>query len=124
MLALTALFGVAVKYIIKRPRPEVTFVKEIGYSFPSAHAMLSLFTFGFLIYVLVKLIKNKALKISLVCLISSLILIVSFSRVVLGVHYLTDILAGWCIAIPFLIGTIIMCEHFLKNPIKFNKKHI
>ncbi len=121
-LAVSGLIGVAIKYIIRRERPIATHIEEIGYSFPSAHAMLTLFTLGFVCYVIYELIKNKALKYSLISLLSVIILVVSFSRIILGVHYFTDILAGWLVAIPFLNGAILTAEHFLKHPVKLNKR--
>jgi len=123
-LAVAGLMGVIVKYIIRRPRPETMHIEEIGYSFPSAHAMLSFLVLGFIIYVILKLIKNKSLKIILTILLSLTIICVGVSRVILNVHYFTDILAGWLIAYPILLASVLMCNHALKNPIRINKKHM
>ena len=70
------------------------------------------------------IIKNKSLKIIFTILLSLTIICVGVSRVILNVHYFTDILAGWLIAYPILLASIIMCNHALKNPIRINKKHM
>lgn len=117
MMLFASLFSVAVKYIIKRSRPENMLVEEIGYSFPSAHALLTFVVLGFVIYCVIKCIKNKTLKITISVVLSAVIALVGMSRVVLGVHHFTDVLAGWIIAIPILIASICMCNYFLKHPI-------
>lgn len=121
-LVFASLFNVLVKYIIRRDRPTNMAVEEIGFSFPSAHAMLTLVMLGFVIFIVIKLIKKKWLKIILSVLLSVIILFVGLSRVILGVHYFTDVLAGWIIAIPILIVAIVFCNYLLKNPVKTNKR--
>jgi len=90
----------SVKYLVQRPRPPYHLVKEIGFSFPSGHAMLSS-TFFWLLAGLALVFIMRAghltvAKRSLVLLGAFvLILIVCWSRVTLGVHYLSDVSAGF-----------------------------
>ena len=121
-LTFAALFNVVVKYIIRRDRPINMKIEEIGYSFPSAHAMLTMVVLGFVAYLVVKFVKNKWLKVGLTSLLGLVIFFVGLSRVILGVHYFTDVLAGWIIAIPILIAEISVCNFLIKNPIKPNKR--
>ena len=88
-----------IKQIVRRARPEhLMIIEETGFSFPSGHAMMTFAFFAILIHFVCKMVKNKTLKISLVSVFSLLILAIGFSRVYLGVHYLTDIVAGFLIS--------------------------
>ena len=93
-----------IKRIVERPRPlNLMIIKETGFSFPSGHTMMSFAFFGLLIWITAMLIKNKPLKISLISIFSVLVLMISFSRIYLGVHYLTDILAGWFVTLTIIL---------------------
>lgn len=92
------------KFLIRRSRPSVIhLVNERGYSFPSGHAMVSLAFYGLLIYLIYKNVDNKVVKWILITLLTLLIMIIGFSRVYLGVHYVSDIFAGFLISLSYLI---------------------
>ena len=97
------------KQIVRRIRPEhLMIIEETGFSFPSGHAMMTFAFFFLLAHFLWITIKNKPLKISLVVVCAVLIETVSFSRIYLGVHYLTDILAGWLLTLAILGSSLIV----------------
>lgn len=103
-LASVGLINYILKEIIQRPRPPIEFrmVQEASYSFPSGHAMASLAFYGLIIYYLSSYIKNNKIRnISFVGL-SVLIFLIGISRIYLGVHYASDILAGFLISIVYL----------------------
>lgn len=103
-LGISALLNQVLKYIIQRPRPtEFRIIDESGYSFPSGHSMVSAAFYGFLIYLIYKNVKNKHLKWGLITLLSLLTILIGISRIYLGVHYTSDVLAGFLIAISYLI---------------------
>lgn len=103
-LTLVFLLNQILKIIIARPRPYTnSIVEEMGYSFPSAHAMVSFGYYGFLIYLVYKNIENKKIKIPLITLLSLLIIFIGISRIYLGVHYATDVLGGFVIAFIYLV---------------------
>ena len=92
------------KFIVQRPRPTAyRIINETGYSFPSGHSMVSMAFYGFLIYLIHKNISNKTLKIILITMLSLLIVMIGLSRIYLGVHYLSDVLAGFLISLSYLI---------------------
>ena len=102
-LILVFLLNRILKFIIARPRPEILrLVPEDGYSFPSGHAMVSMGFYGFLIYLIYTKIKNKKIKYSLISFLGLLILFIGISRIYLGVHYFTDVIGGFVIAIIYL----------------------
>ena len=65
--------------------------------------MVSTAFYGLLIYIIYKKVKNPYLKISLIILLSLLIFCIGISRIYLGVHYTSDVLAGFLISISYLI---------------------
>lgn len=97
-----------IKNIVRRPRPleDLRLVEEDGFSFPSGHAISTITFYGFLIYLVLKNVKNKVLKIILTIILSVLILCIGISRIYLGVHYASDILAGLVLGVCFLLVLI------------------
>lgn len=103
-LIISTFLNLFLKNIIQRPRPdEFRLIFETGYSFPSGHSMISMAFYGFLIYLSIKYLKNKKLKIILITLLSVLIIFIGISRIYLGVHYTSDVLAGFMISVCYLI---------------------
>ena len=113
----TVLANQGLKHIIRRIRPEhIRLIKEKGYSYPSGHSMIAIATYGLLIYLVYKNVKNKLLKTILILLLLILILGIGISRVYLGVHYPTDVLAGFTIALPIIILIVgKIDDHFRGN---------
>lgn len=106
--------NVLLKNILHRPRPtEYRLIDESGYSFPSGHSMISMAFYGFIIYLIYKYVKNKYLKWSLITILSTLIVVIGISRIYLGVHYTSDVLAGFFIAISYLVIYIGMVNKFV-----------
>ena len=103
-LIIITILNQALKIIVQRPRPtEYRIINEAGYSFPSGHSMVSMAFYGFLIYLIYKNIKNKYLKISLIVILSLLIVMIGISRIYLGVHYTSDVCAGFLVSLSYLI---------------------
>lgn len=96
--------NIILKNFFVRPRPNINrLIEETGYSFPSGHAMANTAFYGMLIYIAYKKIKNKKLRNSICILLSILIFLIALSRVYLGVHYVSDVIAGISFSIAYLI---------------------
>ena len=98
------LFNLLLKEIVQRPRPTgYELIQEGGYSFPSGHSMVSMGFYGLLIYLSFTRIKNLKLRNVTCVLLGTLIFLIGFSRIYLGVHYASDVIAGFIISIIYLI---------------------
>jgi len=107
--AFVSVVNFLIKNLFKRARPEnLMLFKEFSFSFPSWHAMLTCFVFGVLIYFTLKYMKNKPFKIILTILFSVIILLMGFARVYLGVHYLSDVIAGLMLGFAFVLIFLVM----------------
>jgi len=113
-ISLTAFIAVLLKEITQIPRPSYSLIPEIGYSFASAHAMIATVFFSLIIHAYRNHFKGKFIKNSFVVLNVCAIMFVCLSRVYLGVHYMTDVLAG------FFIGLIISSM----SVIMYNRMHV
>ena len=103
-LVIPFLINTSLKYIFLRERPTlINLVVEHGFSFPSGHSCTSLAFYGFLIYLIYNNLNNKVLKFFLIILLVLLVLIICVSRIYLGVHYASDVLAGICLGFIVLI---------------------
>ncbi|MEO6908402.1 MAG: phosphatase PAP2 family protein, partial [Abditibacteriaceae bacterium] len=96
----SAALNVMLKGLFHRARPDlwVSPLPEFGYSFPSGHSMLSMA----LALVLVVLIWQTRWRWSVTVVNGVYVLAVGLSRLYLGVHYPSDVLAGWCISIAWV----------------------
>ena len=92
MLSLVPAYRI-VKYILGRPRPGIDFIHETGYSYPSGHTVAS-FTFFIGLYVFYQIWIQKEHNIPMLVVCVLLSSLVGISRMILGVHYLTDVLGG------------------------------
>lgn len=103
-LVIVTFLNIFLKNIIQRPRPDdFRLINETGYSFPSGHSMISMAYYGYLIYLIFKFVKNKKLKTFLITFLCILILTIGLSRIYLGVHYTSDVIAGFVLSVSYLI---------------------
>lgn len=102
------LIKVTIKNILQRARPEFhQLVQEGGYSFPSGHTMASITFYGMFAYIIwLNSPHRKGLRTTVAIVAPLIILLVGVSRIYLGVHYPTDVVAGYAIGGAWLITCI------------------
>ena len=104
------------KIIFLRPRPDVNnLILESGYSFPSGHSATGMAFYGYLIYLIYKYVNNKKIKIPLIIFLSLIIVAIGLSRIYLGVHYTSDVLGGFLLAIVYLIIFITISNKYIEK---------
>jgi undecaprenyl-diphosphatase len=87
------------KFAIERPRPDLVarLVEVNTTSFPSGHATLAAVTYLTLGALLSRVEARRRVKIYLLTVAMTLTFLIGVSRIYLGVHWPTDVLAGWCV---------------------------
>lgn len=111
------LLAQALKLAFSRPRPDL--VPHLAYvsssSFPSGHAMFSAVVYLTLGVLLAQLVKERALKAYFLGVACFLTFVVGLSRVYLGVHYPTDVLAGWAAGLAWALVCWMAASHLQRR---------
>jgi membrane-associated phospholipid phosphatase len=110
-MVIGGVLSVVLKVIVNRSRPvfsdPVTTVS--GYSFPSGHALNSMLCVGILVLILLPFLSRVGRVIGY-AVGAVVVLLTGYDRVALGVHYLSDVIAGWVVALACLAGTGVAFE--------------
>jgi undecaprenyl-diphosphatase len=106
----------ALKQFFHRQRPQLPIIKGIsGYSFPSGHALSSFIFCSILIYLVWKGNLRSAPKYILMAFLLLCALTIGLSRIVLNVHYATDVIGGFCLGIIWVIISFAILKKIRKN---------
>ena len=102
-LSLAGILIVSLKHLYQRPRPEILhLVEEEGFSFPSGHSLAVTLLIGSLIIIVGQRVKDRTVRLILQILLGIYLVSVIISRVYLGVHYPSDVLASLCLGLVIL----------------------
>lgn len=109
VLSMAGVINVLIKLVIQRPRPFFhPLVIENDYSFPSGHAMNSFVFYITLAYLVYRFTKNKKLTLFAVTIALLLIFLIGISRVYLGVHYPSDVIAGYIAGMCWFVSVLLI----------------
>jgi len=99
------LLNITLKLAFKRPRPVPFFnlSPPETYSFPSGHSLTSAVFFGALAAILAARIKSKRVQVAIWIVATAMFLLIGLSRIYLGVHYTTDVIAGFAAALIWIL---------------------
>jgi undecaprenyl-diphosphatase len=100
------LLSAGLKWLFDRPRPDAQWriVDAMTASFPSGHAMLGAIVYLTLGALLARLEPRHRMKAYIIAASMLLVMFIGLSRVYLGVHYATDVLAGWCAGLAWALA--------------------
>lgn len=103
------ILNLGLKVAFGRLRPEVALVAETGLSFPSGHSMLSMAAYGLIALVAARRLRSARAKRAVVASACVAVALVGISRVLLGVHYPTDVLGGFLASLAWvlLVGCLV-----------------
>lgn len=92
-----ALSGFALKDIVMRARPTglIPFIHDTGFSFPSGHATGSMAFYGFIAFLISRSYPQHTFAVTIIAVF--IILGIGFSRLYLGVHFPSDVIAGYAL---------------------------
>jgi membrane-associated phospholipid phosphatase len=109
-IAGTGLLNTTLKGVVRRLRPHLPepWVTEAGWSFPSGHAIVSLVAYGFVAYLITRMTSAPFPRWKAIALLATLVLLIGFSRVYLGVHFLSDVIGGYAAAAVWLTFCILI----------------
>ena len=114
-LVCDVLINQGLKFIVQRPRPEgFRLISEVGYSFPSGHSMVSMAFYGLCAWMVWHYERDRVMRWWCCLAFAATIVVVGMSRVYLGVHYASDVIAGFCVSLAWLgIYTKVFCPLFM-----------
>ena len=106
--AVGGLVAVLMKYVVARARPVLPdpVAAAGGYSFPSGHAANSALCCGILLVVAHYLLAHRGRRLAWAAA-AVLVLVTGFDRVALGVHFVSDVVAGWFVAGVIVFGGLV-----------------
>lgn len=95
--------NVLLKQFVQRPRPDgFRLIAETGYSFPSGHSMVAMAFYGLLAWMVWHYERDRLVRWLCVIGFGLVIVLIGISRIYLGVHYASDVLAGFCVSLIWL----------------------
>jgi membrane-associated phospholipid phosphatase len=100
--------GLKLGFHRERPFYADPLARESTYSFPSGHATVSLAVYGTLAFIIARHLSNRTARIAVLVAAAVLVLLIGFSRLYLGVHFLTDVIAGFALGLAWVTLCVLL----------------
>lgn len=113
-LGLTMVVGEAIvwtmKYVFARDRPGSQLADAVGASFPSGHSFTAMALYGFVIYLVWRSRLGRGAQVVATAVLAVVIVLVGLSRVMLNVHWVSDVLGGLTIGLGWLVTSLLLAR--------------
>ncbi len=108
----------ALKVAIRRERPDLLdpLIVERGFSFPSGHSALGMVAYGILAVLVSRSRLPKPWRTAIIVALGALVALIGISRIWLGVHYPTDVLAGWAAGGVIVLAYVALTRQVSPEP--------
>jgi undecaprenyl-diphosphatase len=103
------------KLVFARERPSDTLVQAAGDAFPSGHAFTGTALYGFIIYLVWANTTRPLIRAILTAVLGAIAIMVGLSRVLLRVHWFSDVLGGFALGLGWLVCSLLLL-HVLREP--------
>lgn len=126
--ALTGSIGFVIYRVLKltfrraRPDSSMFLISQDGFSFPSGHSMNGIICYGIIIFLMFRSFGYNRNTKTIAGILGLLICAIGFSRIFVGVHYVTDVIGGWSLGISYTVAASLTIDLiFEKYLIKRNR---
>ncbi|WP_203834341.1 phosphatase PAP2 family protein [Winogradskya humida] len=104
------ILGALLKLLVERHRPDFLepVARAAGYSFPSGHALNAALVSGVFVLVLLPVVRHRWL---LWTGVATVTVLTGVSRIIIGVHWTSDVVAGWLLAVAVIAATTMAFTH-------------
>lgn len=99
------------KVAFHRPRPDLAVYTEHSLSFPSGHSVISVAFYGFVVFLLVSRTQVWKRKVNYIFAGGLVAIMIGFSRIYLGVHYMSDVWSGYLLGTLWLVVGITLAQY-------------
>ncbi|WP_306259837.1 phosphatase PAP2 family protein [Pararhizobium sp. IMCC21322] len=115
----------ALKLLFNRPRPDLVdhLDKTFTSSFPSGHAMVSMIAWLTLAAVAIRFVKSRSLRIYMLWGAVIIALMIGMTRVYLGVHWPSDVIAGWAMGLTWASFSWLIADAFWQKSLKRRERN-
>lgn len=109
-------WGLKLLFALPRPTDPIALLALDSFSFPSGHAAAAATLYGFLLWMMLGTGKTDRIRTLFAGIFFALIILVGLSRLYLGVHYLTDVIAGYVVGFAWVaIGIVLSRSHLFRK---------
>jgi len=108
VMGLGELTAWGMKLVFARPRPDQSLVAATGNAFPSGHSFTAIALYGFIAYLVWGWTDRTWVRLSITALCGGIVLLVCVSRVVLRVHWFSDVLGGFILGLGWLVASLLL----------------